>query len=388
MPRGRACRRCRSRLAGHGRRTRRDRRAVQIQRRGLRATRRGLWSLRRADGTRRGELVKDASALIAGAIVPVAIMFAWMAGAGALKDLSTPRSTTTCSIQARRIPSRPAMLQYLMTFPIRQARLDSLWFLGGARVGCADYRGRLEPSPAGNGRCDALLLVRRCGWWPRALRSRSTAVADCLSTFCRPTHLLRSPPALPPRGVGPGCRPLWRTLTAGLLVIAVLRIANFEKVQTPRHTIWLTCAARSAGEQYLSRFGRADSGDRVLRRSGRGSRVLSPRAHPSGDRPLVFGFSPWALVGSGRVSASRFFWSRPVIIGFRRSRPATASQGLIGELNRYQPPLVVLQERDWDPDGPNSADFFLANHRLAAWLHDGYEPAGRMHNFQLWRRRP
>ena len=65
-------------------------------------------------------------------------------------------------------------------------------------------------------------------------------------------------------------------------------------------------------------------------------------------------------------------------------RPGYGVEGLLDELDRYRRSVVVLQERDWDPDGPNSPDFFLADPRLSAWLRGGYVPAGRLHNFQLW----
>ena len=69
-------------------------------------------ALRRADGTRRGELVKDASALIAGAIVPVAIIFSWMAGAGALKDLIDATIDYNLQYSGETYPSRAAMPLY------------------------------------------------------------------------------------------------------------------------------------------------------------------------------------------------------------------------------------------------------------------------------------
>jgi hypothetical protein len=109
--------------------------------------------------------------------------------------------------------------------------------------------------------------------------------------------------------------------------------------------------------------------------------------HTAGaDRVLVFGFSPWAHVGSHRASASRFFWSRPVIINFEGHREGYGVPGLIAELNRQIPRLVVLQERDWDPDGPNSADFFLGDERLRSWLTARYRETDRLHNYRIWSR--
>ena len=88
------------------------------------------------------------------------------------------------------------------------------------------------------------------------------------------------------------------------------------------------------------------------------------------DRVLVFGFSPWALRRlASDASASRFFWSRP---GDHRVRDGivqvTACRDCSTSLDRRPPQLVALQARDWDPDGPNSLDFFL---RRAAALRRG-----------------
>ena len=262
-------------------------------------------ALRRADGTRRGELVKDASALIAGAIVPVAIIFSWMAGAGALKDLIDATIDYNLQYSGETYPSRPAMLLYLMTFPIRQARLDSLWFLGG--LGSAVLITVGVGAFAGGKRTLAVPSCswRRCGWRRRALRSRSTAVADLpryLSAGQRTSCARRRHCG---RVVLAPVRPLWRTLTAGLLAIAVLRIANFERWPTPRHTIWLTCAARSAAAQYLSRFGRADSGDKYSAKAVADLASYLRDAHPSGPIGLWSSGSRRGLWWAPAASAPR-----------------------------------------------------------------------------------
>jgi hypothetical protein len=47
----------------------------------------------------------------------------------------------------------------------------------------------------------------------------------------------------------------------------------------------------------------------------------------------------------------------------------------------------VLQARDWDPDGPDSATFFLGEPRLRSWLDTHYEAARPLGQFGLWTRR-
>jgi hypothetical protein len=326
--------------------------------------------------------------LIAGAILPVGIMLSWMAGAGALKDLVYATIDYNLLYSGETYPSRQAMLLYLMTFPIRQARLDSLWFLGGlgSAVLIAAGAWSLRRREAGAG--GALLLVA-----PLWVAAACVAIAINGSRGLPQYFLQANAPLALAAGVAaawcwPRIRPLWRTLTAGLLVIGVIRIANFEKMADAAAYDLAHMRGEISRRQYLSRFGRADSGDKYSAEAVADlASYLREHTRPA-ERSLVFGFSPWGLVGSGRVSASRFFWSRPVIIGFKDDENGYGVAGLIGELDRHRPPLIVLQERDWDPDGPNSADFFLANDRLASWLRERYESAGRLHNFQLWRRRP
>jgi hypothetical protein len=107
---------------------------------------------------------------------------------------------------------------------------------------------------------------------------------------------------------------------------------------------------------------------------------------PADRRVLLFGFSPGALVQSQRVSATRFFWSRPVIVGFNEGKPGYGVSGLIEELDRHGPIEVILQQHDWDPDGPDSSTFFLGQPRLAEWLRARYQPSGELGNFLIYRR--
>jgi Dolichyl-phosphate-mannose-protein mannosyltransferase len=346
-----------------------------------------LLVLRRADGVTWGDIVWDASVLIAGAAVPSVLMLAWMAGAGALQDLYLATVDYNLRYSGETYTSRMAMVQYLVTFPIRQARLDSLWFLGGlgsAVLIAAVISRQMQQEQ----RVRSLLLVP-----PLWVGAACLAIAINGSRGLPQYFLQAGAPLALAAGVAAAwcwtrVRSLWRVVAACLLIVAVLRISNFEKVVEATTFDLAHMRGETSRRQYLMRFGRANSGDKYAAEAV-ADLASYLRGHTApGDRVLVFGFSPWALVGSGRVSASRFFWSRPVIIGFAADQPGYGVDGLLGELNRREPRLVVLQERDWDPDGPNSADFFLANARLAGWLRDRYEPAGRLHNFQLWRRRP
>jgi hypothetical protein len=111
------------------------------------------------------------------------------------------------------------------------------------------------------------------------------------------------------------------------------------------------------------------------------------RTLPS-DRILVFGFAPGVYVDSGRISASRFFWSRPVIVEFAASSPGYGSAGLLADLRETGPAIVALQKRDWFPDVQNSMDFFLSHDALRRWLMAGYQLDQDTPTFSVWRRQP
>ena len=76
-------------------------------------------------------------------------------------------------------------------------------------------------------------------------------------------------------------------------------------------------------------------------------------------------------VKAGRQSASRFFWSRPVVLEFARGRQATDPRTARAICERDTAGAVIaLQKQDWGlaEDVPDSLDFFLTTPRLATWL--------------------
>jgi hypothetical protein len=91
-------------------------------------------------------------------------------------------------------------------------------------------------------------------------------------------------------------------------------------------------------------------------------------------------------VYAGRRSASRFFWSRVVIVGFNQDNPRWGVNGLLDDLRRTQPAYVVLQKHDWQPDVQDSAPFFLAQPALAGWLRAGYRHVSIVDAFDAWER--
>jgi hypothetical protein len=106
------------------------------------------------------------------------------------------------------------------------------------------------------------------------------------------------------------------------------------------------------------------------------------------DRILVFGFSPAVYVETGRRSASKFFWSRPVIYGFASDRPGYGPAGLLADLQTSVPTLVTLQKQDWAPDVANSADYFMHTPALRDWLTTNYDLEQDTQYFTTWRKKP
>ena len=105
------------------------------------------------------------------------------------------------------------------------------------------------------------------------------------------------------------------------------------------------------------------------------------------DSVYVFGFSSGAYVEAERRSASRFFWSRPVIVGFNEGKAGYGVSGLLDDLRRAGPSIVALQQRDWYPDVDDSAHFFMTTPPLAAWLRDSYELVQGPEGFDVWMKR-
>ncbi len=166
--------------------------------------------------------------------------------------------------------------------------------------------------------------------------------------------------------VGAEPTPLWRPRLGGVPQIA----ANLSL------DLAGTSPAGSIARTYLTRFGgTGDTGkfsavavDDLAARVRQSTRA---GGSDSGLRIRAGG----VLAKSERVSASRFFWSRPVVLEFARDAPGYGSAGLLEDLQAHPPALVALQKHDWrigEPDVPNSIEFFMGTGPLRAWLEAGY----------------
>jgi hypothetical protein len=341
-----------------------------------------LWTETSDEGatlaTRIRESLPRIAALLFGFAIVVGAALLWFARARALRELYDATIGYNLFYSGETYANRLEMLRYLVTFPVQHARIEALWFLGGL---------------------GAAWLALRAWRTPATLVLALWVAAACISIAVNgsrglPQYFLQAGPALA-LAAGVAITQLWPRLTTiarvGLVVVlavAAWRITGFEKAidYTAYDVRYL--AGRLTRDQYLSRFGERASDDKYSALAVRELAQHFAVDAPTRERVLLFGFSPGVLVQSHRVSATRFFWSRPIIVGFNAGKPGYGVDGMLEELLRTRPVEVVLQRHDWDPDGPDSASFFLGDPRLIEWLRENYEPAGELGNFLLYRRKP
>jgi hypothetical protein len=114
---------------------------------------------------------------------------------------------------------------------------------------------------------------------------------------------------------------------------------------------------------------------------------LIERTTDPGEPILVFGFAPGVYVEAGRASASRFFWSRPVLVEFEAGRPGYGSAGLLADVRRNPPAVVALQKQDWGVT-LESHGYFHGTPALREWLTSRYTLVMDTPVFEVWRARP
>jgi hypothetical protein len=313
-------------------------------------------------------------------VVPVLMLLVFALG-GALRPLLDATLLYNLQYSGETYAGATDAIRYLLAFPIERARVDALWTLGGAGcllllAGAVRDRTRLVP---------ILWVAAACA---------SIAINGSRSL---PQYFVQANPALA-LAAGWGGALAWEWLKASLgrsaripaLAAAVLaayatvRVNQFDKLADQT----LFDARHAAGSidraAYLARY----DDDRKYSAAAGSALGEYLRAHSApADRVYVFGFTCSAYVASDRASASRFFWSRPVIVGFNAGRPGYGVDGLLSELHHNRPAVVALQQRDWAPDGPDSAAFFMATPALAGWLQAYYVPASGPEGFDVWVRR-
>jgi hypothetical protein len=320
--------------------------------------------------------------LAIGFAAPVLVMLLLFAIGGALRPLFDATVLYNLQYSGETYGSVLDAIRYLLTFPIDRARIDALWTLGGA--GCLVL---LAAAVGGRDRLVPVIWV--------AAACASIAINGSRSL---PQYFVQANPALA-LAAGWGAALAWgsaqRALArpqarlaaaAAVLVIgvAVWRVNQFPKLveQTvfdARHAL-----GHTPRETYLARY----DDDRKYSALAAAELGGYLRAHSTPGEPVfVFGFTCAAYVEADRASASRFFWSRPVIVGFNQGQPGYGTDGLLSDLNLNRPAVIALQQRDWAPDVDDSGKFFMESPPLAGWLQAHYEPASGPEGFAIWLRR-
>jgi hypothetical protein len=311
----------------------------------------------------------------AGFLIPVGILGLWFAASHAVRDLYDATIMYNVKYSGETYEGPSHAVSYLLTFPVRHARVDALWF-----VGC--------------GGCAVLIIAARRRM-DRLVPVAWTAAA-CLTIAINgsrdlPQYFIQAAPALALAAAWGGT--FLRTpvrvvnaLIACVILIAVWRVNDFGKLlDNTRHDLRFMTGAITRSD-HLARYG-----DRATRKySAQAMDELGAfmQSHSGAtDTVLVFGFSSGAYVKAERASASRFFWSRPVIVGFNDGQPGYGVAGLLDDLRQRHPAIVALQQRDWYPDVDDSAHFFMTTPSLANWLRESYELVSGPEGYDIWMKR-
>lgn len=320
--------------------------------------------------------------LAAGLLVPGVIVLAGFAASGSLRALFDATVTYNLHYSGETYAGRLDVLRYLIAFPIERARIDALWTLGGA--GCAV----LVVASVGDRTC---------------LLAPAWVAAACLSIAINgsrglPQYFIQAGPALALAGAWAGAK-AWTasraaigprgTRAAAVVLAAVLAVAVWRVNQFPKmvEQTWFDARralGRLAVEDHLQRY----SDGRKYSPAAMAQLGEYLRAHSDvHQRVYVFGFSSAAYLVADRLSASRFFWSRPVIAGFNEGVPGYGVEGLAADLRGTRPAVVALQYHDWAPDVDDSAHFFMKTPALREWLETEYVRGQGPEGYDVWVRR-
>lgn len=330
--------------------------------------------------------------LFVGAAVTSAAVLLYFAASGALTDLWLATISYNVRYASETYTGTLDVARYLLVMPFGRARVDGLWFVG--------LLGLLALTQFRKTRMTAVTLA----WVTAAVLSIAVNGSRGL-----PQYFLQAAPALALAGAA-GFAAAWQerrrarpfTIGIGLILIAGIWRVGVEGPWSRPRLLGLPQSVANTiddvrylrgdltREAYLARFDRGDGGkfsplaiDRLAARVREQTTL--------GDPIYVFGFAAGGVLArTERESASRFFWSRPVVLEFAADRPGYGSMGLLADLHHAPPAIVALQKHDWglaEAATPDSIDFFLNQPALRAWLEAGYEPDYEDAAFSVWRRK-
>ncbi len=325
----------------------------------------------------------------AGALTVVLPVLA-MGAAGVWQDLHLATVTYNIAYSGETFQGT-SPLGYLVAFPIERARNDALWMLGGVGAILATVRWIRAPLSA-PALCDVVIL--------------SWVAASCLSILINgarelPQYFVQAAPALAMMtalGLAPllsnwRARPLVPVAMMAVLVAACLRpgeSGHLPKLIENTRDDWSALTGSTDRPTYLARFGGRDRDKFVAREVEDLATSIKATTAPT-DAIYIFGYSPGVLLKSERRSASRFHWSRPVVIEFASGTPGYGSDALLADLARERPAVVALQKQDWGRGDQtveaHSSVFFHRTPTLETWLTSGYALERETPLYEVWRRR-
>jgi hypothetical protein len=295
---------------------------------------------------------------------------------GALVDLRLATLDYNLRYSSETYEAAANPLSYLLTFPIQRARVDFLWFLGG--IGALLLVGRARTNAS------ALVVL---AWLAGAVLSIAINGSRGL-----PNYFVQANPALAlaaSAGLATlaGRRPL-RYATARLVLAGLWKVGADSPVggwrlaslpglvENVRYDLRMI-RGQIDRDTYLRRF-RGEKHDALeVERLVRHVRATTEPGSPV----FVFGFSGGSVSWkSERPSASRFFWSRPITIGFASDRADFGWEGLLGDLRERPPALVALQKEEW-----RSREHFMSHGPARDWLETHYEFDHETPEFVVWR---
>ena len=327
----------------------------------------------------------------AGAVGFSLLAIGHFAARGALGDLWRATIDYNLQYSGETYGGPLGVLAYPFTMAFARARVDLLWFLGLAGAGalavwCRHHRGSV------------VVLA----WVAAVVVSIGVNGARGL-----PQYFIQAPPALAFAFVVGLLGTAWQT-RLGRAAVVVLLVAGLWRVGSETTPLWqprfggvpsivsnlrtdlAAMTGRLDARTHLARFTREDGGGKfpIVVVSDLADRLRSTTGPD--DRILVFGFAGGGVLAwSDRESASRFFWSRPIVVDFARWVPGYGPEGLLDELRQHPPAVVVLQKNDWrlgEPNVPNSIEYFMANPALRQWLESGYRIEDDNADFAVWRK--
>ena len=341
-----------------------------------------LWAMRRLS-------VRELGLLAAGFPVVPGLLFGVFAVAGAVRELYDATIGYNLLYSGETYDGPGHLVRYLLVFPIQHARVDALWLLGGA--GCAVLlAAAARPGGSGENTRGGFTLKRD------RLIAPAWVAAACLTIAINgsrglPQYFVQALPALALAAAWGGSliwnrRLLVNVAGVAVVAVAVWRVNEFSSLAANLGHDARYLAGRTTREAHLARYG--DRDERKYSALAMAELADFIRGRTASDEHIyVFGFASDVYVRAQRESASRFFWSRPVIVNFNAPQPGYGIEGLRADLERTTPTVVALQVRDWAPDVRNSAEFFMGTPRLSEWLLRDYDQVPGPRGFDVWARR-